>query len=145
MKTEEYKKLLLELYKGNQGFIDKAIFTFASAAIPLLISFTDKIDLFYNQTYWLYFTSLALFVSVLFLQLIACIIAKQGCNCDLSYDNKEKEKASKLFDIADKIDYIIVFAFLLAIIMTFLTLLSDVNLKKEIYMLKNHIQQSNPK
>lgn len=132
-KSEEYKNFLIELYKGNQEFIDKAIFTFASVAIPMLITFSEKLNLFYSKTFYLFFISLISFILVVALQIIASLFAKQGCDLNLG-NEEEKNKANTYFDIADKIDSTVIIMFILAIIITFGTVFTDISHKREEHM-----------
>ncbi len=134
MESKEYKEFLKKLYESNQFFIDKAVFTFSSAAIPALITFSEKLNLFDNRVYWLYFLSLGLFILVVWLQITACKIAKEGCNLGLDSKNEE---ANKLFEKADKIDNWLRRLFIIAIIITVVTVGIDVNFKKEKYMKNN--------
>jgi hypothetical protein len=138
-KQNEYREFLKKNYEENQKFIDKAIFTFSSAAIPLLISFSEKLSLHNSLIFWLYFVSLGLFIIVITMQIIACRIAKEGC--DLGYNDNNTEKALKLFKRADEIDFILIFVFVIAILITVLTITTDINIKNGERMNRNQQEE----
>ncbi|OGI29991.1 MAG: hypothetical protein A2287_04375 [Candidatus Melainabacteria bacterium RIFOXYA12_FULL_32_12] len=142
-KIDECQHFSKKFYETNQAFIDKAIFAVASASIPVLINFSDKLNLLHIKTFYLFFTSLVFFTFVIILQIIACKFAKEGCDLNLG-NEKDKKRANLFFDMADKIDFTVIIVFVLAISMTIMTVFTNINHKKEVSMNENKQNQEKP-
>lgn len=118
-KGNSYEKLLIELYKENQSFIDKGLFAVSSMAIPLLLNFSQQLT---HKTGGIVFliSSLSSFILTIILQLIGCMVARKGCELLTDIDLKKK-LGKKYCNIAKKIDYFCILTFILALISVFIT------------------------
>lgn len=136
---EKYLDGLNEHYKGNQAFIDKAIFTLSSAAIPALITFAEKLNFSNLFVSVFYIISVVLFILVIIFQIIACKIAKEGCDRgmeviddedEIELKKKEEKRDSescKLFQMADFLDNCTIIFFIIAIVLTFSTVCINIS------------------
>lgn len=100
---ENYKALLLELYRQNQDFLNKAILAISSLAIPFLFTGAANPDIsFYSKI--IFTTSLLGFFVVVFLQILSLKNARDGCDNALSSDQNIREKSHKQFKNARTLD-----------------------------------------
>jgi len=99
---DEYRKLLIELYKENQSFLNKAVFAISSIAIPYLFQAVPKAQDAFSVSCLGF--SLIGFFAVISLQIWSLKCARNGCDNSLSYKESDKKKGQKLFFKAKKID-----------------------------------------
>ncbi len=137
MSKNKHEELLIELYKENQKFIDKAILTVSSASVPLLANFYDKVDGVWSGVFLL--LSLLLFIATIITHLAAFIYAKRSCDLFLSDSHEKKNKAEKKRKKSEKLDKIVLQIFVCALISVFLMLTTNLITK----MTKNN--QNNQK
>lgn len=137
MSENKHEALLIELYKENQKFIDKAIFTVSSASVPLLANFYDKVDSVLSAV--LLLLSLLLFIATIITHLAAFIYAKRSCDLFLSNRDDKKTKADQKRKRSEKLDKISFGIFVFALISVFSMLTTNLITK----MTKNN--QNNQK
>ena len=100
---KEYQKLLIDLYKENQSFLNKAIFSVSILAIPFLFEvLSKKSD--YLPASILLGISLFGFCGVIVLQISSLKIARDGCEKSLEDKQESQKDGEKLFDKARKRD-----------------------------------------
>lgn len=117
MSENKHEELLIELYKENQKFIDKAIFTIASASVPLLANFCDKIDGYLSGFFLL--VSLLLFIATILTHLVAFVFARRSCDLFLSMDKTKLNKADNKRRKSEKLDRVVLWIFVFALISVF--------------------------
>ncbi len=117
MSENEHEALLIELYKENQKFIDKAIFTVSSASVPLLANFYEKVEGIWSAFFLL--LSLLLFIATIVTHLAAFIYAKRSCDLFLSSNTEKKNKAETKRKKSVKLDKIVLWIFVCALISVF--------------------------
>lgn len=122
-----HEDLLIELYKENQKFIDKAIFTVSSASVPLLANFYEKVDGFWSGFFLL--LSLLLFIATIVTHLAAFIYAKRSCDLFLSSNTEKKNKAETKRKKSEKLDKIVLWIFVFALISVFSMLTTNLIIK----------------
>lgn len=137
MSENKHEALLIELYKENQKFIDKAIFTVSSASVPLLANFYDKVGDVWSGVFLL--LSLLLFIATIITHLAAFIYAKRSCDLFLSDSSEKKNKAERKRKKSEKLDKIVLWIFVFALISVFSMLTANLITK----MTKNN--QNNQK
>ena len=108
---EKYKELLMELYKENQSFLNKAIFGFSTLAIPFLF---NALITYKQEVFVTIFTAISIgsFLIVIILQVFSLKYARKGC--DKSMDSNDD--GEPLFKTARKIDVARELFFILGII-----------------------------
>ncbi len=92
---KDTKQLYLDLYKENQTFLNKSLFTLSCAALPLILKLGEKAD---GMDRLIVNISLFLFFVIICLHLYTHYIAKEGCDLALSEEDDKIEKATKHFD-----------------------------------------------
>lgn len=126
---EEYRQILLNSHKENKAFNDKVIATSSAAAIPLLIGLSEKLNLEDNIIYILFVASLTFFILIFLFQIINNLIAIKGCDKGL----EGKYNCSNwFFDQTDRIEWFIVICFFIAISISSLMFIRDLNIKRTI-------------
>lgn len=130
--NDEYKKLLVELYKDNQAFLNKAIFSIATLAIPLLFQVLQEEKALFclKVLLWL---SLLEFFAVITLQILSLKAARDGCDKSLEGTSTETEVGERLFNKARTLDKwrdgVFVLSFLLIVVaMVFNILPKEINM-----------------
>ncbi|WP_068084863.1 hypothetical protein [Polycladidibacter stylochi] len=116
MAPDKYQELLIDLYKENQSFLNKALFSVSTLAIPLL--FKAILDYSENiKAQCMMALSLIGFVIVVTLMIISVRFAKEGCDKAIGGDTV---CAKNNFDKARRTDKYaeIVFVISLFIILT---------------------------
>jgi hypothetical protein len=82
--NKEYESLLKELYKENQAFLNKAIFTVSTLAIPFLFkTITDQSSILLS-------ISMIGFCGVILLQISSLRDARDGCDKSLLEDSRQE-------------------------------------------------------
>lgn len=94
--NKDYKKLLEELYKENQSFLNKAIFGVSTLAVPFLFQVLqdDKVFFWPKILLWL---SLLGFFSVIILQTFSLKSARDGCDKSLENNHADAKTGERLF------------------------------------------------
>lgn len=114
-REDEYRALLIDLYKENQSFLNKAIFTISSLAIPILMKGSAEYDV---TIFCKSFLTLSLigFFTVIVLQIYSLKYARDGCDHSLSEENKNEGfklfKKARYLDIWRERAFLISFLFL---------------------------------
>ena len=114
---KEYRKLVIELYKENQKFLNNLILGISILAFPFLYNVLSNGELA-KTTQWLLSIALFGFCFVILLQIIALKSAKQGCDKSLSKNEETKKQAIKLFERARELDKYRDCFFLASVILT---------------------------
>lgn len=114
---KEYRKLVIELYKENQKFLNNLILGISILAFPFLYNILSNGELA-KTTQWLLSIALFGFCFVILLQIIALKSAKQGCDDSLSEDKETKKQATKRFKRARELDKYRDRCFLFSVILT---------------------------
>lgn len=112
--NEQYKELLLELYKENQAFLNKLILSLSTVAIPLL--FKGVLEETSKCISYVFIIALALFIGVILIQLFGLRVAREGCDKSLSSESEDVTEGLKLFKKAKKCDTIRDFMFSVALV-----------------------------
>jgi Na+/melibiose symporter-like transporter len=114
---EEYRNLVLELYKENQKFLNNLILGISSLAFPFLYNVlsNEKLE---KTTQFLLIIALFGFCIVILFQIIAIKNAREGCDNSLSEDDEKKKRTTKLFEKAKKFDKYRDYCFLLSMFLT---------------------------
>lgn len=129
----EYRKTLLDCHKSNKAFNDKVIFTFSAAAIPFLLNYSARLNLYNNYIFFWYVLALILFTVIVLFQIINSILATKGCDHGL---NNNYTLSNWFFDKTDKIEIGIIVVFFIAIFALIITAYVDFSLKKGEFMKK---------
>ena len=120
---QENQDLLKELYNKNQEWLNKAIFSVSTLAIPFLFEVLSK-EKGLKPSFFLLFICLTGFVSVILLQLSSLRNARDGCDKLLSKDQREKKLGNKMCDLARKKDIcrecIFAFSLILSVLALFI-------------------------
>ncbi len=124
--AESYNALLNVIHKENKEFNDKVISAASIAAIPLLINLSDKLDFSFTYIHRMFIFSMTLFLVVFIYQLVNNIIALKGCDKGLNHDY---EASNKCFGITDINEIIIYVFFFIAIIVSFIMFIINLNHK----------------
>jgi len=98
-KKKEYQALLTELYKENQGFLNKAVFGVSTLAIPFLFDVLSKKSEDFCSA-CLLIISLFGFCGVILLQVSSLRNARDGCDKSLEGKSKFQKQGEKLFNKA---------------------------------------------
>ena len=123
---DDYQKLLKDSHKENKAFNDKVISAASVAAIPLLINLSDKLNFSFTYIYWMFIASMILFLVVFIYQLVNNIIALKGCDKGLNYNY---EASNECFNKTDKNEIAIYVLFFIAIIISFIMFIINLNHK----------------
>lgn len=96
---KEYNQLMMELYKENQGFLNKAIFGISTLAIPFLFDALkdDKIGFIPGLILG---GSLIGFFAVISLQILSLKKARDGCDKSLERQETAVEDGELYFNQA---------------------------------------------
>lgn len=121
--SDEYRKILIELYKENQNFLNKAIFSVSVLAIPLLFKSLSE-TAFSSCTKYIFTSSLVGFFIVIVLQILSLKSARDGCDEGLLQD--EHNKSNKLFDRARTLDKWREFFFILSLFLIVLAFIFNI-------------------
>lgn len=122
---EDYKNQLLNAHKENKAFNDKVISTTSIAAIPLLVNLSEKLQLTNNLIYWLFLSSLILFVGIFIFQIINNILATKGCDKGLE---ENYSISNWFFDKTDKIEMFIYILFFIALCLSMVMFIINLNI-----------------
>lgn len=102
-KREEYNELMMELYKENQSFLNKAIFGISTLAIPFLFNALSPNDHSFIVSLLLAF-SLVLFLGVILFQILSLKSARDGCDKSMETEVTSVEDGETLFNKARTLD-----------------------------------------
>lgn len=133
---KEYNQLMMELYKENQSFLNKAIFGISTLAIPFLFEALKTNNVSFIPELFLG-ASLLGFFAVISFQILSLKTARDGC--DKSLENKETavEDGECLFNKARFYDIwrerIFIFSLALIVIGLFISII-----QKEVTMAGNN-------
>jgi len=116
-RKEEYRKLLIELYKENVKLLDQLIFGISSLAFPFLFDVLSIDNLKLTSKIFL-IIALFGFCFVIALQIISITTAREGCDNALSKDKVKQTFANTQFKKAKKFDKYQIYCFVFS---TFLT------------------------
>jgi len=116
-KKQAHEELLKELYKENQSFLNKAIFTISTLAIPFLFEILSRRSEDFNST-CLMIISLFTFCGVILLQVSSLRNARDGCDLSLEGDDDKKSQGENLFELARVKDIWRECCFAIALILT---------------------------
>ena len=108
----EYRNLLLDMYKENQSFLNKAVFSVSTIAVPLLFqtSLQEKTNPELQQ---LLLFPISFFSIVIGLHVLGLQIAKVGC--DIGMNTEEHSRSDVLFNLARLLDILRDLTFFLAL------------------------------
>lgn len=116
-RKEEYRNLLIELYKENVKFLNKLILGISSLAFPFLFDVLSIDNLKLTSKIYL-IIALFGFCFVIALQIISITTARDGCDNALSKDKVKQTDANTQFEKAKKFDECQIYFFVFS---TFLT------------------------
>ena len=102
-KRAEYNGLMMELYKENQSFLNKAIFGISTLAIPFLFNALSSNEHSFSVSLLLAF-SLVLFLGVILLQILSLKSARDGCDKSMETTKSAVEVGEILFNKARTLD-----------------------------------------
>ena len=105
IRAEEYRKLLMELYRENQSFLNKAIFSVSTLAIPFLFNILSQESKKLCHLALLFLiVALIGFCGTIVCQIYSLKIARDGCDKSLEENQESKKCGEQLFDKARNID-----------------------------------------
>lgn len=104
MTKEEYRTLLVELYKENQSFLNKAIFAVSTLAIPFLFKVLSEQITLDLSTRILLLISLFGFFIVVCLQVASLKSARDGCDKSMEECECARRDGERLFNRARLLD-----------------------------------------
>lgn len=94
-----YNKLMMELYKENQSFLNKAIFGVSSLSIPLIFNALNTNNISIDVAVILGFSLSLLFLVITF-QILSLRIAIDGCDKSMGEGKNAVGEGALLFDRA---------------------------------------------
>lgn len=131
---DSYKKLLLELYKENQNFLNKLILGISSLAIPLL--YKSALEISDKCTAILLSFALVAFLIVIILQMLSLVYARDGCDDCMSNNQEKKENGTLLLNKAKGIDAWRNFLFITALAFIIISLITNI-LNKDVNIMSD--------
>lgn len=129
---ESYKKILVELYKENQAFLNKAIFGVATLAMPLLFQVLHDEKVLFGPKVLLWLSLFGFFLVITF-QIFSLKAARDGCDKSLEGNAADTECGEKLFNRARRLDkwrerFFVLSFFLIVLAMVFNILPKEINM-----------------
>lgn len=133
---KEYNQLMMELYKENQGFLNKAIFGISTLAIPFLFDALkdDKIGFIPGLILG---GSLIGFFAVISLQILSLKKARDGCDKSLERQETAIEDGELYFNQARSYDIWRERIFILSLLLIVIALFTSI-IQKEVTMAGNN-------
>lgn len=135
-KHEGYNELMMELYKENQNFLNKAIFGISTLAIPFLFNTLSANEQSFTVSVLLVI-SLILFLGVIFFQILSLKSARDGCDKSLEITESSVEDGEVLFNKARALDVWREWLFIGGICVIIISMCVGI-IEKEIKMSKNN-------
>jgi hypothetical protein len=132
---KEYNQLMMELYKENQGFLNKAIFGISTLAIPFLFEALKTNDVGFIPELILG-GSLIGFFGVIALQIVSLKKARDGCDKSLEHNETAVEDGERLFNQARFYDIWRERIFILSLLLIVIALFTSI-IQKEVAMAGN--------
>ena len=102
-KCAEYDQLMMELYKENQSFLNKAIFGISTLSIPFLFDVLNSnnysliVSIMLTLSIWCFF-------GVIICQVFSLKFARDGCDKSMEQLETARENGEKLFNKARLLD-----------------------------------------
>ncbi len=132
---KEYNQLMMELYKENQGFLNKAIFGISTLAIPFLFEALKTNDVGFIPELILG-GSLIGFFGVIAFQIVSLKKARDGCDKSLEHNETAVEDGERLFNQARLYDIWRERIFILSLLLIVIALFTSI-IQKEVAMAGN--------
>lgn len=133
---KEYNQLMMELYKENQGFLNKAIFGISTLAIPFLFEALKTNDVGFIPELILG-SSLIGFLGVIAFQIVSLKKARDGCDKSLEHNETAVEDGERLFNQARFYDIWRERIFILSLLLIVIALFTSI-IQKEVAMAGNN-------
>lgn len=136
---KEYNKLMMELYKENQSFLNKAIFGVSTLTIPFLFNVLRTNEHSFIVSLLLAI-SLVFFVGVILFQIISLKLARDGCDKSIEKKETSVEDGESLFNKARTLDILREWFFIGGLFIIIVSMFTGI-IQKEMKMLGNNSKE----